>query len=120
MSYLYVAIGGSLGAILRFLSMNLIGLTHFPYGTFIVNVTGSFLIGAFLSYESNIASLPHELKLLFVVGFLGAFTTFSTFSMDSIHLIQKSEYLKSFLYITGSLALSFTAFIIGVQLFKQT
>lgn len=120
MGYLYVAIGGAFGSVFRFLCMNLIGLTNFPYGTFIVNITGSFLIGMLLSYESSVQSLPQELKLLIVVGFLGAFTTFSTFSMDSIHLIQKSEYLKAIAYITGSLALSFTAFIIGVQLFKQS
>ncbi|PPR13007.1 MAG: putative fluoride ion transporter CrcB [Proteobacteria bacterium] len=120
MGYLYVAMGGAFGAVFRYLSMNLIGLSNFPYGTFFVNITGSFLIGMFLSYESGVQSLPQELKLLIVVGFLGAFTTFSTFSMDSIHLIQKSEYFKAIAYVTGSLALSFSAFIIGMQIFKQS
>lgn len=119
MTYLYVAIGGALGAMCRFLAMNLIGFTGFPYGTFMVNISGSFLLGAFVSYEAIFESFPTEIKALAVVGFLGAFTTFSTFSMDSIALIQKSEHIKAFIYITGSLALSLTAFIIGMHLFKQ-
>jgi CrcB protein len=119
MTYLYVAVGGALGALSRFLTMNLIGANLFPYSTFAVNILGSFLLGAFISYESHIYNFSSDTKALVVIGFLGAFTTFSTFSMDTIDLFQKQEYIKASFYVTGSLAFSCLGFIIGLWLFKQ-
>jgi CrcB protein len=85
MKYLYVIIGGGLGALLRYISTEIItkiNCINFPFGTLFVNIFGSFLIGLFYKlFENDI--IPQEYRILIITGFLGGYTTFSTYSMET-------------------------------------
>ena len=89
MQWLMVAFGGALGAMARFGVMNYlapIDATRFPIGTLLINVLGSFLMGALYIFIDQKLMLSPEWRLLLMTGFLGAFTTFSTFSLDALLL----------------------------------
>jgi len=90
-SLLWVALGGAVGAMLRFVVVGLatqVGMS-FPLGTLIVNVAGSLLIGIFAGYTLLHGDVAYEGKLLFQTGLLGAFTTFSAFSLETLLLWQQ-------------------------------
>lgn len=93
MHYLYIALGGAIGAALRYLisgwTYSLLG-TSFPWGTMVVNLTGSFLIGLFWQLFADAAVSPN-MRLLIMTGGLGAFTTFSTFALESLNLFLDGE-----------------------------
>ena len=119
---LMIAVGGALGAVARYGVLiglgNLIGF-GFPYGTMAINICGSFLLGALVEIMALIWSPSEELRLFFVVGVLGAFTTFSSFSLDTITLIQRSELLLAVFYVAGSVLLSIAGFLAGLVLFRS-
>jgi len=107
-----VALGGSMGSVLRYLTSLWI-VKRFPYtfplGTFIVNITGCFIIG-FLLGLSIFCNIPdNELKLLLIVGFCGGYTTFSALSSESLQLFEAGNYWTLTLYIAGSIVLGLTA-----------
>lgn len=93
--YLLVAIGGMLGAVSRYGLAGWISNAtqgRFPYGTLAVNVIGSFVIGFFLTLALERFSWSPEVRVFFTVGFLGAFTTFSTFSYETVELLREGAY----------------------------
>ncbi|MCY4265763.1 MAG: fluoride efflux transporter CrcB, partial [Gammaproteobacteria bacterium] len=94
------------------------GLTgsNFPLGTFMVNVLGSFLIGLLFIALSERILLAETLRPLIVIGFLGAMTTFSTFSLDALLLLQNGHYNSAFLYVLGSVAICLLAASAGLFL----
>jgi CrcB protein len=106
MAYLLIAIGGALGSVARYKMNDLVqNWTHarFPLGTLLVNVVGCVLIGVlWRAFMGN----PNEQhwRAATIIGFCGGFTTFSTFSMDAIGLIQGGEWLKASVYVVGSVA----------------
>jgi len=107
-----VALGGSMGSVLRYLTSLWI-VKRFPYtfplGTFIVNITGCFIIG-FLLGLSIFRDIPdNELKLLLIVGFCGGYTTFSALSSESLQLLGAGNYWTLALYIAGSIVLGLIA-----------
>ena len=113
---LLVFIGAGLGGVLRYLiahGLNLLTGHHFPYGTILVNVTGCFLAG-FLS----ICILPGdvELKALILIGFLGGYTTFSSFSYETWQLLEKRQLLAALLNVVLSVMLCMVAVVLGVCL----
>ncbi|SHJ93377.1 fluoride efflux transporter CrcB [Desulforamulus aeronauticus] len=113
--YVLLAIGGFIGAISRYALSSFIQSKHnspFPYGTFIINLTGSFLLG-FLFRRHN---LHPEMFLLLGTGFLGAYTTFSTFEFESIELIKKEKVVISVLYLTVSVVLGVILAYLGYLL----
>jgi len=119
---LFIAAGGALGAVGRYAV--LVGAGHwlgagFPYGTFIVNVVGSFLLGALVEVMALSWSPSEEMRVFLVVGVLGAFTTFSSFSLDTVVLMQKGELGFAALYVAGSVVLSVAGFFAGLALFRQ-
>ncbi|MDH5489327.1 MAG: fluoride efflux transporter CrcB [Rhodospirillaceae bacterium] len=119
---LYVGLGGAIGAMARFLTMSAIGhYFHgtFPFGTFAVNVVGSFALGALLEIMALQWSPSPELRALMVVGVLGAFTTFSTFSMDLYYLLNRGEIMQGALYATGSVLLCVAGFWAGMSVFRS-
>ncbi len=107
-----VALGGAFGAVSRY-GVN-VGATHFfghgfPWGTVIVNVVGSFLMGIVIAKFAQADHLSPEMKSMIVTGFLGAFTTFSTFSLDFVTLWQRGEIIPAMLYMLGSVIISILA-----------
>jgi CrcB protein len=118
---LAVAAGGALGSVARYLvgvgSGKLFG-TDFPWGTLIINVTGSFLIGAFVGLFALKWDLPQVMRLFLTVGICGGYTTFSTFSLDSFYLMQRGEVLAAGAYMVGSVVLSVGALIAAMQLVR--
>jgi CrcB protein len=117
---LYVGFGGFFGAISRFLiagSVQKMAGSFFPVGTLSVNVIGSFIIGiAALYFEQIVAP---EYRAFFITGFLGALTTFSTFSYETTMLIEQSAYYKAFLNMALNLFLSVGATILAMVLFRK-
>jgi CrcB protein len=107
MMYVWVALGGALGALLRFIISNQVMAVlgkDFPYGTLTVNVIGSFLLGIALAYTQQLPDNSDTfIKGFVMVGVLGALTTFSTFSLDTVALLQLEQYSKAILNIVLNL-----------------
>jgi CrcB protein len=94
--YLIVALGSSIGGILRYSISDMVykySPSLFPYGTLFVNILGSFLLGFVLFYLDAVKLISTEMRLFLTVGLCGGLTTFSTFSFETIKLVQDSEYL---------------------------
>ncbi len=112
-----IGIGGALGAIARSLVATALALwlgPTFPFGTFVVNVSGSFAIGVLLAVLTPRVSDGGELRALLVIGFLGAYTTFSTFSYETFALFEGGRYLAAAVNVAGQLALGLVAVVLGV------
>ncbi|HEY0657082.1 MAG TPA: fluoride efflux transporter CrcB [Pyrinomonadaceae bacterium] len=117
-----VAIGGAFGAVARYLIniSPLAGLfAKFPFPTFFINVTGSFLIGFLLVLLTDKFAVSENLRLAVIVGFLGAFTTFSTFEWEIYELIQEKHFLTAFVYFFLSFLLGFVGVVSGVWTAKK-
>lgn len=122
MLYLIVFIGAGVGGALRH-GVN-VGATKlfgygFPFGTFIVNVTGSFLMGLFAGYFAYRAGVPQHVRLFLTTGFLGGYTTFSTFSLDAALLIERNSYGTAAAYMVGSVAAGIAALFFGLAVFRS-
>ncbi len=116
MSWLFIGIGGFFGAISRFYIGQLLKSTNqkIPYATILVNMLGSFLFGAVIGL--GIKNNVQDLYLFLTGGFLGAFTTFSTFTYESVSMLQQKEKLKSFLYIGTHLFMGVVMAALGFYL----
>jgi CrcB protein len=112
-----VFLGGGIGAALRhgvnIGSAQLFGIT-FPWGTFIVNVLGSFLIGVFAAYFAFRSGASQPMRLFLTTGILGGFTTFSAFSLDFALLFERGEVAQSVFYVIASVVLSLAAIFLGL------
>ena len=118
---LSVGIGGFIGAILRFSISTWVGkatTSSFPWGTLSVNVLGSFLIGFLFLYFQQLNFSVYQ-KSLLITGLLGALTTFSTFSLDTVLLLQEEDYLKAFSNVLLNVVLSIGATVFGMFVFKR-
>lgn len=110
---LLVALGGAGGSVLRYMLSNI--NTSFPWGTFAVNVLGSFLIGLLVGLMSK-GLLSPEMKLLLVTGFCGGFTTFSTFANESFSMMKAGDVLLTALYVGASVIIGILAVWGGMTL----
>ncbi len=119
--FLLVGIGGFLGSIARY-SLHLIFTRllpgQFPYGTFTANILGCLFIGILFGIGLKQELITEETKLLLAVGFCGGFTTFSSFSLENINLIQAGNYYTMIAYFFGSIIAGFAATLLGIYLFK--
>ena len=110
MNYLIAFLGAGLGGALRHgvnqASAHLFGFA-FPYGTLAVNVVGSLIMGLLTEYFVVRTGVPQELRLFLTTGILGGFTTFSTFSLDTITLWERGQWISVLVYVVLSLLLSF-------------
>lgn len=111
MNILLVALGGALGAVLRYLMTLAVA---FPFGTFTVNVVGSFLMGIFLVLLAE-RGLDRWVPLV-MSGILGGFTTFSAFSLDTIRLFEDGRVAAAGAYVTGTVLASLLAIFLAVAL----
>lgn len=118
---LFLGIGGFAGSNARYwISLLMLKITggHFPVGTLIVNSIGCLMLGL-LAGSSTARNIPPELKLLIGTGFLGALTTFSTFSFETIELFQKSSPLEALLNTGLNLGIGFAAAALGIYLSQR-
>jgi CrcB protein len=120
--YLAVAGGGAVGAMLRYY-ITLSGLSRtaqpFPTATFVINITGSFIIGFFLTLVTERIPINPHVRLAVAVGFVGAYTTFSTFEYETARLVEGKDFLYGFLYVVLSFAVGFGAVWAGILLARE-
>jgi CrcB protein len=120
-SFLWVAVGGALGSVTRYwLAIFVAGLTgpYFPWGTLLINVLGSFLIGWFGAWTGANGSVvvSPDIRVFVMVGICGGFTTFSSFSLQTLELLSAGEVVWAACYVLGSVALCLLAVWAGVTL----
>jgi len=116
MTYVFIAIGGASGSLVRYSLGKFISEksnTAFPIGTFIINITGAILLGILTSIGAS-----HNARMLLGDGFLGAYTTFSTFMYEGFNLFEEKENLNAFIYILCSLILGAIGYYIGSKIGK--
>ena len=117
-SVLLVALGGALGSVCRYLvgvgAGRLLG-ADFPFGTMIVNIVGSFVMGLFIELLAVRFDGSESLRLFVAVGILGGFTTLSSFSLDSVVLFERGAIGAAALYVGGSIVLSLAALVAGLH-----
>ena len=118
MTLAYVALGGALGALARY---GISGWVYdrmgesFPWGTLVVNLLGCLVLGVAIRWLQVTAVAPGVRPFL-TIGLLGAFTTFSTFSYETVALLQEGQWLRAGLYVGGSVALGLIAMMAGMAL----
>lgn len=117
---LLVGIGGGAGSIFRYLASILAGrqASGFPWATFLVNISGCLLIGLLAGLAARCEIIGADLKLLFITGFCGGYTTFSTFSAENLKLLNSGNWGLALLYIAASLAVGLAAVCLGNLLSK--
>lgn len=118
---LAVAAGGALGALSRYWLMtwvSALGATRFPWGTFLVNLLGSCAIGVLYVLISEKLLLTEQWRALLVIGYLGAFTTFSTFSLDALLLLQDGRLLQALSYVATSVMACVLGAWLGMSLMR--
>lgn len=122
MSYLLVFFGGGLGASLRH-GVNLICArgfgTAFPYGTFIINITGSIVMGLIAGYLAFKGDASQHWRLFLMTGILGGYTTFSAFSLDTALLYERGEVGLALFYVLGSVGFSIAGLFAGLALVRH-
>ena len=121
MKYLWVGLGGALGSIARYV----VGLviyermgTRFPYGTFVINVSGCFVIGLVLTVLDERLGLSPAWREAMAIGFVGAFTTFSTFEYETLRAVQHGQGATALTYVASSVVLGFAAVWAGATVGK--
>jgi CrcB protein len=118
----FVAAGGAFGAVARYL-VHLSPVegvfTRFPLPTFLINVSGSFLIGFLMILLTDRIEVSDNIRMAVIVGFLGAFTTFSTFEMEIYGLVRERLFINAFIYLFLSIIVGFIGLVAGVTLARE-
>lgn len=119
-NYLFIFFGSGFGGICRYFISNSIAVfahKNFPYGTLTVNVTGSFLMGfLFVILLEKLNFFSVELRAFLLIGFLGGYTTFSSFSIETLNLFEQGKWLLAFSNVGAHLFLCIAASLLGVML----
>ena len=119
MKYVLISFGGILGANARFLISEWAAQRFgagFPYGTLIINIGGSFLLGMFMAFLQDRSFVHPNYRLVFATGFCGAYTTFSTFTYESLRLWQDGSLLLAMSNVVGSVVLGMLGIFLGFAL----
>ena len=119
---LYVAIGSALGGVGRYLLGGVIqrlAATTFPLGTLLINISGSFLLGLFIRYAMDVPTITPEIRAFLTIGVCGGYTTFSTFSYETVTLLEDGDWGRAALYVGASLLLSVVAVVLGFALARE-
>lgn len=117
-----VGLGSALGGMVRYLvggAIQRLGETTFPLGTLVVNATGSFLIGFILRFSLDTTAITPDVRAFLTIGFCGGYTTFSTFSWETVRLLEDGDYGRASLYIALSFGLSIGATVLGIVAAKE-
>ncbi len=117
-----IAAGGAIGALLRYwISMIIFANVgrSFPWGTLVVNIIGSFLIGFLSIFFIDKLAITSEWKSFWLIGLLGAFTTFSAFSLETVNLIERADYLSASMNVLANVFACILAAIFGIVIAKQ-
>src|SRR3954466_6759671 len=120
--FLVISLGGILGANTRYLVSLYVAErlgTAFPYGTLLINVSGSLVIGFFLTLATERLSLDPLWRLFFATGFLGAYTTFSSYTFEAAQLIRDGAYAPAFVYLFGSVLAGMVGVFAGIVAAEQ-
>jgi len=120
-SLMYVAIGGAVGSMLRYTINSLIGkynTTDFPYATFFINVSGSFVMGLIAAWFAFKGDASQHWRLFLTTGILGGYTTFSTFSLDAALLYERGQLMLAVVYVTGSVVLGLVGLFAGLAIVR--
>lgn len=117
---LLIFFGGGLGSVLRYLVGKWLNNTEnvLPYGTLLVNIVGSLIIGIVLGYAAKISNGSNNLSFLLATGFCGGFTTFSAFAFENYLLLRNGDYLSFLIYTIGSVILGLLAVFLGFYFSK--
>lgn len=119
MGYLLVFIGGGLGSMARYglsaFGMRLVG-QGFPWPTLVINILGSALMGALMGWLATQGSAPQSLRLFIATGVLGGFTTFSTFSLETVLLYERGQLGLAIAYVAASVAVGVGALVLAMRL----
>lgn len=118
-NYLWIALGAVVGASARYFLSTLIArdfASAFPYGTLLINITGSLVLGFFLVFSTDRVLLDPRWRLLIAVGFCGSYTTFSSYAFESFALMEQGQWLLSGINIVASNALCLAAVLVGAAL----
>jgi fluoride exporter len=119
LKYLLIGIGGFAGANLRYLIQTWIAErwgASFPYGTLFINVTGSFILGFFIMLVTDRVVASPNWRFLIAVGLLGGYTTFSSFTVETLNLAQAGRWLPAGLYLAGNVVLGLVFAFLGMVL----
>lgn len=112
----YIAVGSAIGGVGRYLLggaiQRLLGTT-FPAGTLVINITGSFLLGAIIRFAVDSPAISPEVRAFLTVGFCGGYTTFSAFSYETAAMLQDGEWGRAAVYVAASVGLSLAATFLG-------
>lgn len=122
-TYLLVGIGGGLGAMARYGFGALVGTlaNGFPVATFLINIIGSIAMGLLVGFLARTTpQFQEEIRLFVAVGLFGGFTTFSSFSLDAVVMIERGDYLLATIYIVGSVLLSIAGLFMGLWAMRVT
>jgi len=117
-----VFIGGGLGSVMRYALSHVINkstTSPFPFGTFVVNVIGCFLIGFIMFYSARFGDRAEQWRFFLATGLCGGFTTFSAFSLENVQLLDDQRILLFFVYIIGSVAIGVLATYFGLLLARN-
>lgn len=120
--YLIIALGGAIGSLTRFLVSNLISSytsSNYPWATFFINISGSFIIGFLLVFIASRLPLNEYWQLALATGFTGAYTTFSTFEYEILSLFEKQKSFLAVVYIISSITIGLLAVWAGSYLARQ-
>jgi len=120
--YIYIALGGSLGSIARYWVGSTIASrlgTKFPYGTFVINITACVIIGFSLTYLNRRIELNPAWRFLVPIGFVGAYSTFSTYEWETLSTVRSGAFLEASLYAFSSLFLGLIAVWAGILIAER-
>jgi fluoride exporter len=119
---LYVAVGSAVGGVARYLLGGLVQRlldTTFPAGTLLINISGSLLLGSIIRYATETSTLTPEMRAFLTIGLCGGYTTFSSFSYETVALLEDGEWSRAGLYVVASVGLSLVGTLLGFALARE-
>jgi CrcB protein len=118
----YVALGSAAGGVLRYLLGGWIQQrsgSSFPWQTLFINVSGSFLLGLLQRYALESTAVSPEVRTMLTIGFCGGYTTFSTFSFETVRLLEEGDWTRAALYVAASVMLCVAAALLGIAAARE-